>query len=126
MTLSTSLAALATLLAAIGLYAVLAYSVSQRLREIGIRMALGARGSEVRTMVLAQTSRIAVVASVVGVVLAIGVARVGQAMLYGVTPLDPRVQGGAAMLMLTVAFVASLLPARRAAAVDPVQALRAE
>jgi predicted permease len=126
MTLSTSLAALATLLAAIGLYAVLACSVSQRLREIGIRMALGARGSDVRTMVLAQTSRIVVIASVIGVALAIGLARVSQSMLFGVTGLDVRVQGGAALLMLAVAFAASLLPARRAAAVDPVHALRAE
>jgi len=126
MTLSSSLAALATLLAAIGLYAVLAYSVSQRLREIGIRMALGARGADVRRMVLGQTWRIAITASVIGVVIAVGLARVAEAMLYGVTPMDPRVQGGAALLMLAVAFVAALLPARRAAAVDPVHALRAE
>jgi len=126
MTLSTSLAALATLLAAIGLYAVLAYSVSQRSREIGIRMALGARGSDVRTMVLTQTSRIAVIASLVGVVLAIGLARVSQGLLFGVSELDARVQGGAALLMLAVALCAGALPARRAAAVDPVHALRAE
>ncbi len=126
MTLSASLAALATILAAIGLYAVLAYSVSQRVREIGIRMALGARGADVRLMVLSQTSRIAVTASVIGVALAMGLARLTQSMLYGVTPLDPRVQGGAALLMLAVAFVAAMVPARRAAAVDPVDALRAE
>jgi putative ABC transport system permease protein len=126
MTLSASLAALATILAAIGLYAVLAYSVSQRVREIGIRMALGARGADVRLMVLSQTSRIAVTASVIGVALAIGLARLTQSMLYGVTPLDPRVQGGAALLMLAVAFAAAMVPARRAAAVDPVDALRAE
>ena len=126
MTLSASLAALATLLAAIGLYAVLAYSVSQRVREIGIRMALGARGSDVRAMVLGQTSRIAVTASLIGVGLAMGMARLTQSMLYGVTPMDPRVQGGAALLMLAVALCAGLLPARRAAAVDPVEALRAE
>jgi len=126
MTMSASLAALATLLAAIGLYAVLAYSISQRIREIGIRMALGARGADVRRMVLAQTSRIAVTACVIGVAIAIGLARVAEAMLYGVTPLDPRVQGGAALLMLAVAFCAGVLPARRAAAVDPVEALRAD
>ena len=126
MTLSASLAALATVLAAVGLYAVLAYSISQRIREIGIRMALGARGSDVRRMVLAQTSRIAVTASLMGVALAIGLARVAEAMLYGVTPLDPRVQGGAALLMLTIALGAGLLPARRAAAVNPVEALRAD
>ena len=112
--------------ASIGLYAVLAYSISQRIREIGIRMALGAHGADIRRMVLAQTSRIAVTASVVGVALAMGLAQVAQAMLYGVTPMDPRAQGGAAALMLAVAFVAAVLPARRAAAVDPVHALRAE
>jgi predicted permease len=126
MTLSSSLAGLATLLAAIGLYAVLAYSVSQRLREIGIRMALGARGADVRAMVLKQTSSIALTACAAGVALAIGLARLSQSMLFGVTGLDPRVQGGAALLMLGVALVAGLLPARRAAAVDPVEALRAD
>jgi ABC-type antimicrobial peptide transport system permease subunit len=89
-------------------------------------MALGARGADVRRMVLAQTSRIAVTACVIGVAIAIGLARVAEAMLYGVTPLDPRVQGGAALLMLAVAFCAGVLPARRAAAVNPVEALRAD
>jgi predicted permease len=126
MTMASSLAALAALLAAIGLYAVLAYSVSQRLREIGIRMALGARSADVRMMVLAQSSRIAVVATIVGMALAIGLGRLGQSMLFGVTALDARAQGGAALLMLTVALLAGVLPARRAAAVDPVDALRAE
>jgi predicted permease len=126
MTMASSLAALAALLAAIGLYAVLAYSVSQRLREIGIRMALGARGTDVRLMVLGQSSRIAVVAAVVGVAIAIGLGRLGESMLFGVTALDARAQGGAAVLMLAIALVAGLVPARRAAAVDPVDALRAE
>jgi ABC-type antimicrobial peptide transport system permease subunit len=124
--MASSLAALAALLAAIGLYAVLAYSVSQRLREIGIRMALGARGTDVRLMVLGQSSRIAVVAAVVGVAIAIGLGRLGESMLFGVTALDARAQGGAAVLMLAIALVAGLVPARRAAAVDPVDALRAE
>ena len=126
MTMATALALLATLLAAIGLYAVLAYSVSQRVREIGIRMALGARGADVRLMVLAQSSRIAVVATVVGVAIAIGLGRLGESMLFGVTALDARAQGGAAALMLAIALIAGVLPARRAAAVDPVDALRAE
>ena len=126
MTLTSSLATLAALLAAIGLYAVLAYSVSQRLREIGIRMALGARAADVRLMVLTQSSRIAIVATVIGVAIAIGLGRLGESMLFGVTALDARAQGGAAALMLVVAIVAGLLPAHRAAAVDPVDALRAE
>ena len=126
MTMATALALLATLLAAIGLYAVLAYSVSQRVREIGIRMALGARGRDVRLMVLAQSFRIAIVATVVGVAIAVGLGRLGEAMLFGVTALDARAQGGAAALMLAIALIAGVLPARRAAAVDPVDALRAE
>jgi predicted permease len=126
MTMASALAILAAVLAAIGLYAVLAYSVSQRIREIGIRMALGARGSDVRMMVMAQSSRITLAAAVVGVALAVGLGRLGEGMLFGVTALDARAQGGAALLMLTVAIVAALLPARRAASVDPVDALRAE
>jgi ABC-type antimicrobial peptide transport system permease subunit len=126
MTMTSSLAALATLLATIGLYAVLAYSVSQRVREFGIRMALGARGADLRAMVLRQTSVIAATACVTGVALAVGLARLAQSILFGVTALDGRVQGGAALLMLGVALVAGLLPARRAASIDPVEALRAE
>ena len=126
MTLSSSLALLATVLAAIGLYAVLAYSVSQRVREIGIRMALGAREADVRGMVLAQTSKIAMIAALIGLGLSIGLGRLGQSFFFGVTSLDLRTQASAAALMLAVAAVAGFLPARRAAAVDPVEALRAE
>ena len=100
--------------------------MSQRVREIGIRMALGARGGDVRLMVLAQSSRITIVATVVGVALAVGLGRLGESMLFGVTALDARAQAGAAGLMLAVALLAGVLPARRAAAVDPVEALRAE
>jgi len=126
MTMSSSLAALATLLAAIGLYAVLAYSVSQRVREIGIRVALGARSAAVQRLILGQTLRIAGVASVVGIALAVGLGQLGRTMLFGVGAFDPRVQVGAAALMLVLAAVAGALPARRAAAVNPVEALRAE
>jgi ABC-type antimicrobial peptide transport system permease subunit len=126
MQMATGLAILATVLAAIGLYAVLAYAVSQRTREIGIRMALGARGRDVQLMVLAQSSRITIVAALVGVALAVGLGRLGEAMLFGVTALDLRAQGGAAALMLVVALAAALLPARRAASVDPAHALRAD
>ncbi|HEV8395971.1 MAG TPA: ABC transporter permease [Vicinamibacterales bacterium] len=126
MTLASALAMLATLLAGIGLYAVLAYSVSQRVREIGIRMALGARSANVQMMVLGQSSRIAIVATIVGVTLAVALGWIGQAMLFGVTAIDVRAQGGAAALMLAVALIAGALPARRAAAVNPVEALRAD
>ena len=126
MLLATGFAAVALFLAAIGIYGVLAYQVSQRRREIGIRMALGARGTDVRLMVLAQSSRIAIVATVIGIAIAIGLGRLGESMLFGVTALDLRAQGGAAALMLAIALAAALLPARRAAGVDPVDALRAE
>ena len=126
MTMSSSLAALATLLAAIGLYAVLAYSVSQRVREIGIRVALGAHSAAVQRLILGQTLRIAGVASVVGLALAVGLGQLGRSMLFGVDAFDPRAQVGAAALMLVLAAVAGSVPARRAAAVNPVEALRAE
>jgi predicted permease len=126
MTMSSSLAALATLLAAIGLYAVLAYSVSQRVREIGIRVALGAHSAAVQRLILGQTLRIAGVASVVGLALAIGLGQLGRSMLFGVDAFDPRAQVGAAALMLVLAAVAGSIPARRAAAVNPVEALRAD
>jgi predicted permease len=126
MTMSSSLAALATLLAAIGLYAVLAYSVSQRVREIGIRVALGAHSAAVQRLILGQTLRIAGVASVVGLAVAVGLGQLGRSMLFGVDAFDPRAQVGAAALMLVLAVVAGSVPARRAAAVDPVEALRAE
>jgi len=126
MTMSSSLAALATLLAAIGLYAVLAYSVSQRVREIGIRVALGAHSAAVQRLILGQTLRIASVASVVGLGLAVGLGQLGRSMLFGVDAFDPRAQVGAAALMLVLAVVAGSVPARRAAAVNPVEALRAD
>jgi predicted permease len=125
-TLSSSFAGLATLLAAIGLYAVLAYSVSQRVREIGIRMALGARALDVRWMVLAQTGRITVAGALIGAALAAGIAQLGRSLLFGVEGFDLRAQAGAAGLMVVVALCAGLLPARRAAAVNPTEALRAD
>jgi len=125
-TLSSSFAGLATLLAAIGLYAVLAYSVSQRVREIGIRMALGARALDVRWMVLAQTGRITVAGALIGAALAVGIAQLGRSLLFGVEGFDVRAQAGAALLMVVVALCAGLLPARRAAAVNPTEALRAD
>lgn len=125
-TLSSSLAALAALLAGIGLYAVLAYSVSQRLREIGIRMALGAQARDVRRMVLSQGGRITLGGGLIGVALAVALAQVGRSMLFGVSAFDPWVLTAATALIVTVATGAGLVPARRAASVDPVEALRAE
>ena len=125
-TLSTAFAVLATVLAAIGLYAVLAYGVSQRLREFGIRIALGAKGADVRRLVLGHVARIALIGSAVGAGLAFGMGRLGRAMLIGVDGYDATVIAGAAMLAVIVALLAGALPARRASAVNPIEALRAD
>ena len=125
-TLSTAFAVLATVLAAIGLYAVLAYGVSQRLREFGIRIALGAKGADVRRLVLGHVTRIALIGSAVGAALAFGMGRLAGAMLIGVDGYDATVIAGAAMLAVIVALLAGALPARRASTVNPIEALRAD
>jgi predicted permease len=125
-TLSTAFAVLATVLAAIGLYAVLAYGVSQRMREFGIRIALGAKGADVRRLVLGHVTRIALIGSAVGAALAFGMGRLAGAMLTGVDGYDATVIAGAAMLAVIVALLAGALPARRASAVNPIEALRAD
>jgi predicted permease len=125
-TLSSSFALLATVLAAIGLYAVLAYGVAQRLREFGIRIALGARAGDVRWLVLGHVTRLTLIGGVIGAGLAVGLGQMGRAMLIGVDGYDVAVIGGAVLLVLCVAFVAGALPARRASAVNPIEALRAD
>jgi len=125
-TLSSSFALLALVLAGVGLYAVLAYAVSQRISEIGIRMALGARALDVRWMVFSQVGRITLVGGLTGGAMAVGLSQLGRALLFGVAGPDARIAAGAAVVVVAVACLAGLAPARRAAAVDPVQALRAE
>ncbi len=124
--LSTAFACLATLLAAIGLYGVLAYTVAQRTREIGLRMALGAGPARVRTMVLAQVGRMTLVGGAVGLVAAVWLGRLAQSLLYQLTGWDPAVLTGAAVTLALVAFSAGFIPARRASLVEPMQALRYE
>ena len=114
------------LLAAFGLYGVLAYLVTKRQHEIGIRMAVGARGGDVLTLVLRQGMQMVVLGVVVGLIGG-GVASVVlQRLLVGVSPADPVAMGGASLLLLAVAFLASLVPASKAVRTDPVNALRAE
>jgi putative ABC transport system permease protein len=125
-TLSTSFAGLATLLAGIGLYAMLAYSVARRVREMGIRMALGARGVDVRRLIFAHVGRITVVGGTIGLAMALGLGRLAQSMLFGITGSQPNIAGAAALIVVAVACVAGVVPARRAARVNPVEALRAE
>ena len=124
--LSASFAVLATLLAAVGLYGVLAYSVAQRTREIGVRMALGADSGKVRAMVLRQMSGTMLVGGGIGLVGAFGLGRAARSLLYGLEGHDPVVFALAALLLTLVALGAVYVPARRASLVDPVRALRYE
>jgi putative ABC transport system permease protein len=125
-TMSSAFAGLAVVLAAIGLYSVLAYGVAQRLREIGIRIALGARHADVRWLVLSQVGRISLVGSVVGACLALAIGRSGRAMLYEVQGDDLSIVGGAVLVIAAVVVLAAILPARRATLVHPVEVLRAD
>lgn len=122
--LSAAFASLATLLAAVGLYGVLAYSVSQRTREIGVRMALGADGRRVRAMVLRQVGVMVAVGAVLGAVGAFGLGRAARSLLYGLEGHDPFVFATAVLVLAAVAFGAGWIPARRASRTQPMRALR--
>lgn len=113
-------------LAALGLYGLMAFLVTQRTREIAIRMALGASARQVRAMVLAQAARLGAIGALVGVVCAAGIATLAQSLLVGVAPADPVSFGATAILLLLVLAAAAWTPAARAAATDPATALRAE
>ncbi len=125
-TLSALFAGLATLLAAVGLYGVLAYTVSQRTREFGLRMALGADAAMVRALVLKQVLRMTLIGGAVGLALAIGIGRGAQALLFEMQGWDPAVLSVSAVLLGAVAFAAGLLPALRASRIAPMVALRNE
>jgi predicted permease len=118
--------ALALILASIGIYGVLAYSVAQRTSEIGLRMALGAQPRQVLGLVLKQGMLLALVGATVGIVVALPVARMAAGLLYGVSATDPVTYTGITLLLLCVALLACYLPARRATRVDPLVALRYE
>jgi predicted permease len=124
--LSSSFALLATLLASVGLYGVLAYSVAQRTREIGVRMALGASEGKVRTMVLRQVAIMTVIGGVIGLSAAVGLGRQASSLMYEIKSHDPMVMAAAVLLLAAVALAAGYIPARRASQVDPMQALRYE
>jgi putative ABC transport system permease protein len=113
-------------LACLGLYGVLSYGVVQRTREIGVRMALGARATDVLRLVVGEGVKLALIGTLVGVVLAFATTHLVTKFLYGVTPVDPVTFFGVAMLLLGVAVIAAWIPARQAARIQPIEALRAE
>ena len=125
-TLSAAFAVLATLLAAVGLYGVLAYTVTQRTREIGLRMALGAAPSRVRVMVLRQVAIMTVIGGVIGLTAAVAAGRGAQSLLYQLQGSDPLVLAASAIVLTLVALGAGLIPAHRASRLDPMRALRYE
>jgi putative ABC transport system permease protein len=126
MTLLASFAALAVVLALIGVYGVIGYSVAQRTREIGIRVALGATRSDVVALVVRAGMGWSLVGVAGGFAGALGLSRLISGLLFGVTPNDPATFVAIALAMLGVALAATYIPARRAASVDPIAALRAE
>ncbi len=116
----------ATLIATCGIYGLMAYAVTQRRREIGVRMALGAERGDVLRLVLVRALRIVAAGVIVGLAGAYGVTRVLQTFLFGVTPTDPIAFTIVTLLLMAVGLMAAWLPARRATRIDPCAALRAE
>jgi putative ABC transport system permease protein len=119
-------ATLALLLATIGLYGLLAYTTLKRVREIGIRLALGARPDQIRRLVLSHGMQLLLIGSAIGLVAAIALSRAMQSVLFEVKGIDPRIYLGVGLLLFIATFLASWIPARRASRVDPIIALRTE
>jgi ABC-type antimicrobial peptide transport system permease subunit len=126
MTLTSGFGLLALALACVGIYGVMAYSVANRRNEIGIRMALGAEPGAVRGMILLESGWLAAAGILLGVGAALGLTRLVKALLYGIEPYDPSTMLGGVLILLMVALAASWIPARRAAAIEPMEALRHE
>lgn len=124
--LTSGFGLLALSLACVGIYGIMAYTVAQRRNEIGIRIALGALPRQVRGMILRESTWLAIAGIVVGTGSALGLARLVKSMLYGIQPWDPATITGGVLILLAVALAASWIPARRAAGVQPMQALRHE
>jgi len=124
--ISAAFAGLATLLAALGLYGVLAYTVTQRTREFGLRMALGADARNVRALVLRQVGMMTLVGGAIGLASALALGRTAESLLFKMSARDPFVFAGAVVALTAVALAAGLIPAVRASRVDPMTALRYE
>jgi len=118
--------AIALILSALGIYGVVSYSVAQRTREMGIRIALGARAEDVVTLMMRQAVRLCIIGVVAGTLLGLGLTQVMESLLYGVSAHDPRVFVVTPVVLIAVALVAAAVPARRATRVDPLLALRCE
>ena len=114
------------MLGVIGIYGVISYAVSQRRREIGIRLALGAQQGELRRMFVRHGLSLAGIGVAIGLAAAIGLMRLMKSLLFGISPLDPFTYAAVPVVLVAAAVLASYLPARRASAVDPVEALKAE
>jgi putative ABC transport system permease protein len=119
-------AALALLLATLGLYAVISYLVTQRRHEIGLRIALGASGADVMRLTVGQAFRMALVGTAIGLALSIALTRAMEAGLLGIATMDLRVFAGFSAVLMAAALLAGFVPARRAARIDPMVALRTE
>ena len=124
--LLSTFAGVALLLAAIGIYGLMAYSVQQRTQEIGIRMTLGASPERVRRLVVWLGMRLAGIGGVIGIATALGLTRFMAGLIYGVRTWDPAVFVSVVMVLSAVSFLASYVPARRASRVDPMVSLRYE
>ena len=124
--LSGAFGVLAALLAAVGLYGVMSYTVSRRSNEIGIRLAMGARSADVLKMVITEAGWMVGIGVVIGVALGLGAAKSASALLFGLRPTDPATLASATALLAAIGFIASYVPARRASKLDPMKTLRQE
>ena len=124
--LSGAFGVLAALLAAVGLYGVMSYTVSRRSNEIGIRLAMGARSADVLRMVIAEAGWMVGIGVVIGVALGLGAAKSASTLLFGLQPTDPTTVASATALLAAIGFIASYVPARRASKLDPMKTLRQE
>ena len=124
--LTTFFGLLAALLACVGVYGIMAFAATQRTREIGIRMALGASRREILQMVLRESLLLVAIGIAMGIFMALGASRLISTLLYGLQPTDPLTIAAATLLMIAAAGLAGYLPARRASYVDPMVALRYE
>jgi putative ABC transport system permease protein len=119
-------AGVSMLLAALGIHGVVSYGVSQRTRELGLRMALGSTPGQLKSLVIRNGIKAVLIGLLAGMAGAAALASALRALLYGLTPLDPAVMAGVAAMLLTVALIANYIPARRAARIDPMEALQHE